>query len=140
VKLAGGGQSGHGGTFTTAIGAPEALLKVGTFPGKGRGLVATRAIPAGTLIEVAPVIPLTEADRPPRGSVLYDYPFLWDDPPFVEAIALGLVSLANHSGQPNAAFAMDFARYEIRLTALRDIRPGEELLIDYENPLWFDPR
>ncbi len=110
-----------------------------SFPGKGRGLVATRAVAAGMLLEIAPLIPLTEADRPSRGSVLYDYPFLWDEPPFVEAIALGLVSLANHSDRPNAAFATDLARREIRLTALRDISPGEELTIDYEIPLWFDP-
>lgn len=119
---------------------PGGFVGVASFPGKGRGLVAVRTILAGTLIEAAPVIRLTEADRPPRQSILHDYPFLWDDPPYIEAIALGLVSLANHSDLPNAAFETDLAGCEIRMTAARDIAAGEELTINYDIPLWFAPR
>jgi uncharacterized protein len=129
------GHSPHSMNVVSLTGA----VRVASIAGKGRGLVALRAIAAGSLIDVAPVVPLTETDRPPPGSVLYDYPFHWDDPPFVEAIALGIVSLANHSSQPNAAFEADYARREIRMTALRDVLPGEEVLIDYDIPLWFDP-
>ncbi len=105
---------------------------------KGRGVVAVEPINAGALLEIAPVIPLKAGDQPPRGSVLYDYPFLWDDPPYIEAIALGLLSMINHSDRPNAQFETDIPKRIIRVTALRDIAAGEEITFDYGIPLWFD--
>ena len=115
-------------------------LGVVEMPGKGRGVVATAPIDAGALLEVAPVIPLAANDQPPRTSVLYDYPFLWDDPPFIEAIALGFISMINHSDKPNAQIETDIPNKVVRLTALRDIAAGEEVTFDYAIPLWFDAR
>jgi SET domain-containing protein len=107
---------------------------------KGRGVVAVEAILSGALLEIAPVIPLAPGDQPPRTSVLYDYPFLWDDPPYIEAIALGLISMINHSDRPNAQFETDIPNKVVRLTALRDIAAGEEVTFDYGIPLWFNAR
>jgi SET domain-containing protein len=115
-------------------------LRLIEIPGKGRGVVAIEPLRAGELLEIAPVIPLTEADRPAQNTILYDYPFLWDDPPYIEAIALGLISMVNHSEAPNAQFETDHASRTVRLTALRDIAPGEEITFDYGIPLWFDAR
>jgi len=115
-------------------------LRIAAVAGKGRGVVAAGPIAAGTLLEVAPVIPLAAPDQPPRGSVVYDYPFLWDDPPFIEAIALGMISMVNHSERPNAAFETDIPNRVVRLSALTDIAAGEEVTFDYGIPLWFDVR
>lgn len=113
-------------------------LRVGELPGRGRALIAGEPLAAGELLEAAPVIPLLPADEPERQSILYDYPFAWETPPFTEAIALGVVSMANHSTTPNARFETDIPAKVVRLYALRDIEAGEEITIDYAIPLWFE--
>ncbi|KAF8840763.1 cytidine deaminase-like protein [Paxillus ammoniavirescens] len=55
------------------------------------------------------------------------------------ALALGLGSLFNHSGQPNVSFSIDSARECITYTSARTINPDEELCIFYGHKLWFDP-
>ena len=114
-------------------------LRLADIDGKGRGVVAIEPILSGALIEIAPVLPLTTESQPLPGQILFDYPFLWDDPPYIEAIALGLISMINHSDEPNAQFETDIANKIIRLTASRDIAAGEEVTFDYGIPLWFDP-
>jgi SET domain-containing protein len=114
-------------------------LRLTDIPGKGRGVVAIEPIQSGALLEIAPVIPLTTESSPMPDQILYAYPFLWDDPPFIEAIALGLISMINHSDEPNAQFETDIPNKIIRLTASRDIAAGEEVSFDYGIPLWFDP-
>lgn len=127
--------------MTEAIDLPRhTALSIAAIDGKGRGVVAIEPILAGELLEIAPVIPLRPTDSPPRTSVLFDYPFLWDDPPYIEAIALGIISMINHSDSPNAHFETDIPRRIIRLTALRDIAAGEEICFDYGIPLWFQGR
>lgn len=113
-------------------------LRVADLGAKGRGVIATGAIADGELLEVAPVIPLKPGDQPAKGTILYDYPFLWDDPPYVEAIALGVVSMINHSGEPNAWFEVDIPNKLVRVHAIRAIAAGEEVTFDYRIPLWFD--
>ena len=113
-------------------------LRIAEREGRGRGLIAVSAIPAGALLDVAPVIPMTAADAAAPGTVLYDYPFRWDDPPHVEAIALGAISMANHATDANARFETDIPAKVVRLYALRDISAGEEVTIDYAIPLWFE--
>ena len=113
-------------------------LRVADFRGKGRGLVAGAAIPSGTLLEQSPVLPLRAEELGRRQDGLYSYPFDWPDPPFVEAIALGLISLINHSDTPNADFDLDIPNKAIRLYAKRDLAEGEEITIDYGIPLWFE--
>lgn len=116
----------------------HAALRIAEFDGKGRGLLAAAPIAAGVLLDVAPVIPMTPADASAPGTVLYDYPFRWDDPPYVEAIALGAISMANHSADANARFETDIPLRVVRLFAARDIAAGEEITIDYAIPLWFE--
>lgn len=113
-------------------------LRIAEVDGRGRGLAAAAPIASGALLDVAPVVPMTAADAAARGTILYDYPFLWNDPPFVEAIALGALSMANHSPSPNARFETDVPGRAVRLYALRDIAAGEEITIDYGIPLWFE--
>ena len=114
-------------------------LRLAVIAGKGRGLVAVGPIAEDELIEVAPVIPFREEDRPMPPSLLYGFAFHWPDPPFVEAMVLGAVSLVNHADDPNAWFEPSIEEQVLRLWALRDIAAGEEITIAYGIPLWFEP-
>jgi SET domain-containing protein len=118
----------------------DPALRVVLVPGKDRAVVAVEPIRHGQLLEVAPVILLRPQGGPPETSTLLDYPFAWDEPPFTEAMALGIVSLVNHSTQPNARIACDYANRAMRLIAITDIGAGEEVTLDYDIPLWFEPR
>jgi hypothetical protein len=113
-------------------------LRVAEFPGKGRGLVAGADIREDDLLEVAPVLPMRKDELGSRTDGIYSYPFDWPDPPYIEAFALGMISLLNHSEDPNAWFETDIPNRVIRLYALRDIRAGEEITINYGIPLWFE--
>jgi SET domain-containing protein len=113
-------------------------LRLADIDGKGRGLVAGAPIKSGSVLEVAPVILIRRGEEPPRGSVLYDYPFRWDVPPYAEAIALGHVSMCNHSTNPNCDVDLFFDRNLVQLNAIRDIAAGEELTFDYGVAPWWE--
>ena len=55
------------------------------------------------------------------------------------AIALGYTSLLSHSYEPNCIFVRHIDELLIDVFASRKIRIGEELTIDYQMTLWFDP-
>ncbi|GLB38437.1 putative SET domain containing protein [Lyophyllum shimeji] len=105
---------------------------------KGRGVYASRAIPAQTLIEISPVLFFSKEEYAEHGrfTVLDEYTFKWPDGRM--ALALGLGSLFNHSARPNVSYALDTATESIRYTTVRDIVPGEELCIFYGHKLWFE--
>ena len=54
-----------------------------------------------------------------------------------QVIALGIISLVNHSDIPNADYSEDFENECIVLTANRNIKRGEEITIDYKCNIWF---
>ena len=83
------------------------LLKLVPIKGKGRGVVTTRAIKKGKLIEAGPVIPMKKVDRLDRSTVLSHYPFEWNDKPYVQAFPLGYAGLLNHSDTPNCKIETD---------------------------------
>ena len=118
-------------------------LAVRTAPGKGRGVFAVRAIEAGETLEIAPAIPLDEADTDAlAGLTLDSYYFAHPEDPEGGMIALGRATLVNHSDEPNAetVFARDpEAGWTVALRALRAVAPGEEITRRYACALWFDP-
>lgn len=59
------------------------------------------------------------------------YTFAWDDRTGSVALALGRVSLLNHSYTPNLAAEKRVAARTIVFVALRDVDKGEELTINY---------
>ena len=123
------------------------MIRVGQSPGKGRGVFATRRIPAGETIEEAPVVTVTEGEVPHLdATVLGDYYFVWGEDEKQAAVLLGLCSLCNHSYEPNARFVVHPERHTIEFVALRDIAEGEEVTTNYNGnpesrePVWFDGR
>src|SRR5438046_248199 len=113
----------------------------------GRGVFTAEAIPQGALIEVAPVIVMTDDDRLLLDkTLLHDYIFEWGKKLDQCAMALGLVPIYNHSYQANCQYGMYYSRQAISIIAVRDIEPGEELFINYngtwndEKKVWFETK
>ncbi len=112
---------------------------------KGRGVFVRDDISANTVIEVAPVIVLPKEERKwIDKSVLFNYYFLWGDDDSLTAISLGYGSIYNHSYNPNIEYEADYENDILTFTTLRDIKAGEELLVNYncdpenQTPVWFD--
>ena len=122
---------------------PNDRLEIRSDPAKGRGVFAREPIPAGNLIEAAPVIVVPPAqcallDK----TTLHDYYFRWGGGPDGAggAVALGLVALCNHSRRPNARVRRNLAQETLDLLAVAPIAAGDEVTIDYNCPLWFKPQ
>ena len=118
--------------------AEPGLLKLVPIKGKGRGVVTTRAIKKGVEVEASPVIRLKKRDTLDRKTVLSDYPFEWDEPPYVQAFPLGFAGLLNHSDTPNCKIESDIDGEVLCITTLRNVEPGEELTWNYGIDPWFD--
>ena len=114
------------------------LLKLVPIEGKGRGVVTTRPIKRGKLVEASPVIRMKKRDRLDRSTVLSHYPFEWNQPPYMQAFPLGFAGLLNHSDTPNCKIESDIAGEVLCTYALRNIAPGEELVWNYGIDPWFD--
>lgn len=113
-------------------GAGKPSLEVVPVPGKGRGLVAGRRFGCGEVVETAPVlvVPAREWELV-RSTVVGRFCFGWNDDTGSVALALGRVSLLNHSYTPNVVSEKHLRRRLIVFVALRDIEPGEELTLNY---------
>lgn len=102
----------------------------------GRGVFTSEAIPAGTLIEIAPVIVMEAADRPHLDkTLLHDYIFEWGKEKC--CMALGYVPMYNHSYTSNCDYMMDYDEDVIFIKTVTDIEKGGELTINY-NGEWND--
>ena len=132
-------EPGPAAAAAAAAAAPRRLV-VRDAPGRGRGVFAAAPIARGELVEVAPVLVFArdEWEAHGRHTLLDHYTFRWERGAF--ALALGLGSLFNHAARAprrNTGWVRDFARAEIRYSALADIAQGEELLISYGRSVWF---
>ena len=114
---------------------------------KGRGVFTRERIPAGTVIEVAPVIVMAKTEREHLDkTLLHDYIFEWGKDKDQCAMALGLIPIYNHSYKSNCEYFMDFEDQTIFVKTVRLIEKGEELTINYngdwndEKVLWFDAK
>ena len=112
---------------------------------KGRGVFTRERIPAGTMIEIAPVIVMEKTDRQYLDkTLLHDYIFEWGKQKDKCCMALGLIPIYNHSYKSNCEYFMDFEDDTIAVKTVRIIEKGEELTINYNGDwndakkLWFD--
>ncbi|BAZ29942.1 nuclear protein SET [Cylindrospermum sp. NIES-4074] len=119
------------------------MLVVADTKQKGRGVFAQKSFLKGEVIERASVVVIpAEQVKLIDQTVLSNYYYDWQDQ--AAAIALGLVSLINHSYHPNSYYRKKFAEQELELIAYRDIEAGEEITANYngspenQSPIWFD--
>lgn len=112
---------------------------------KGRGVFTAKKIAAGTVIEVSPVIDLTIKERKQiEGTKLYHYIFEWGTSRRQACVALGYVSMYNHSFEPNCEYEQDYEARTMTVKTIRDVTKGEELMFSYngnpndKSPLWFN--
>lgn len=112
---------------------------------KGRGVFTKERIPAGTLIEISPVLVLSNSDTQIVDTTkLHNYIFLWGMRETRSCIALGFCSIYNHAYEPNCEYEMDFNADTMAIKTRREIKKGEELTINYngditdKSPVWFD--
>jgi SET domain-containing protein len=111
---------------------------------RGRGVFTTKPIPADTVIEISPVIELTPKERKQiEGTKLYHYIFEWGKTKRKAAMALGYISMYNHSFEPNCVYEMDYEYLTMTIKTIKRVKKGEELYFSYngnaddKTPLWF---
>ncbi len=114
---------------------------------KGRGVFTRERIPAGTIIEIAPVIVMDKTDRQYLDkTMLHDYIFEWGKQKDKCCMALGLIPIYNHSYKSNCEYFMDFDDDTIIIKTVSVIEKGGELTINYNGDwndgkrVWFDVR
>ena len=120
-------------------------LYVGLTEEMGRGVYTSADITKDTVIEISPVIVLSGAERKLLDqTLLHDYIFEWGEDRRNCCMALGYVPLYNHSYRSNCEYEMDFDQQVISIKAVRFIKAGEEVFINYNGdwnnttPVWFD--
>ncbi len=102
----------------------------------GRGVFTAKKIAALTIIEIAPVIVMGAADRILLDqTALYNYIFEWGEKEDQCCVALGYLSIYNHSYQANCDYEMDYGQEIITVKTIQNIEPGQELFINY-NGAW----
>ena len=121
------------------------ILAIAPSKQRGRGVFATEAIEAQTILEISPVLVFSMKDRKKaEETLLYNYIFEWGEGHELGALGLGYISIYNHSYQPNCSYQMDFDNELMTITAIHDIAVGEELFINYnadpedQSPIWFE--
>lgn len=107
-------------------------FRVGISPTlKIRGVLATKKIRQGQVIERCPAIIYPKNQSVIELTIFDQYVFDWDEQH--EALALGYGSLLNHSYERNVEVDFDKNKGEVIFKALREIKAGEELLINYND-------
>jgi SET domain-containing protein len=96
----------------------------------GRGLYAARNLDKGEVVEIAPVVVLSQADSRIIGiTKLTMYLFEWKNKD--AGFALGYGSLFNHSKKENVSYEARFKTNDIVFTAIKKVKKGQQLFIDY---------
>ncbi len=108
-----------------------------------RGVFAKEDIAKGTLLHEAPVIPYpNEQHIFIEQTLIADYAFEYGINH--SALLLGYGMMFNHSYTPNAVYDINFDNDTFDFFAYKDIKAGEEILINYNgevdnnDPLWFN--
>jgi len=131
---------------TTQVSDPNSLnVYVEDTPARGRGVFARRRIVRDEVIERSPVIIIPEKQWGGlTETVLSNYVFDWGENDEHACVALGYVSIYNHSYKPNASLTECLGDGVMEVVALRDIEVGEQIFVNYNGDgggneeLWFD--
>lgn len=112
----------------------EKRLKILEAPDTGRGVYSDCEIKAGEFVCECELLVLSETDTAllSRTDLKY-YTYAFTN--LQDCLALGVGSLFNHSEDPNIKFELSkhnaSGRPVLIFIALKDIKPGEQLCIDY---------
>ena len=97
---------------------------------KIRGIIATETIKPGQILEKCPVILYNNKEHSLlQHTFVEKYQFDWNQKK--DCFVLGYGSLYNHSYDPNATFSYDYKNQFIVFKAIKQISPGEEIIINY---------
>jgi len=120
-------------------------LFIAPVPDKGRGVYTSEDLVKGTIIEVSPVIVMSQAERLLIDKTkLHDYIFEWGPHRDKCCMALGYISVYNHSYGSNCEYEMDYEYDTISIKTMRAIPAGDEITINYngtwnnKKKVWFD--
>ncbi len=124
------------------IASPKIELKKSQIPQAGRGVFAREPIKKNKIIEQCPVLVVPRKDyKNLKKTILRNYYFMWGK--VTCGICFGFGSFYNHSYRPNSTFKIDTKNHIIRFVAIKDIRKGEEITVNYnygdpdsKKPLW----
>ncbi|MEO5967761.1 MAG: SET domain-containing protein-lysine N-methyltransferase [Ferruginibacter sp.] len=109
-------------------------------PNKGKGVFTNKKIMPESVIEISPVIVMEGEDRIHLDKTLmHDYIFEWGENNEKCCVALGYLSIYNHSYKSNCEYFMDFEEKTMMIKTVREILEGEELTLNY-NGDWNDPK
>jgi uncharacterized protein len=118
---------------------------IATAEQKGRGVYTAADLKKDMLIESSPVIVMNGEDRKLLDhTLLHDYIFEWGYDKGQCCVALGYISLYNHSYRSNCEYVMNYDEGSIAVKTVRFIKAGEELSINYngdwnnQKRVWFD--
>lgn len=97
----------------------------------GNGVFALKDFKKGEIIESAPVLTFSPKERKIlEKTKLNYYIYPWKSTRSA-CISLGFGSLYNHSYEPNADWKQNFKKEIMEYRALKDIKKGEEILVNY---------
>ena len=127
------------------MGLQHAEIYFGPSELHGRGVFAARDIEPGEIIEICPVLVFSKEELAHvRQTFLDDYYFDWGTEGDYFALCLGYGSLYNHEYEPNAEYGMDFDALTIDFYAIKAIKAGEEITVNYNGEagnrekVWFE--
>ena len=122
-------------------------LFIGATENMGRGVFTSEGLEKDIVIEISPVIVMSADERKLlEQTTLHDYIFEWGKQRKQCCLALGYVSVYNHSYKSNCEYVMDFDAGTITITTVRNIKEGEELFINYNGnwndgkKIWFETK
>lgn len=97
----------------------------------GRGVFSKTKISKGKLIEVSPLIVISKKKESDSimNTMLGSYVYFFEKHKI--AIAGGFGSFFNHSEENNLKWVIDHKKQTIRYYAIRDIKEGEQLFLNY---------
>lgn len=98
---------------------------------KGKGVFAMKNFKPGDLIEKAPVLKLTPTERKQAEKTeMLRYLYPWRSTRSA-AVVWGYGSIYNHSFDPNADWKQNFRDNTMVYKAIKPIKKGEEILVNY---------
>lgn len=98
---------------------------------KGRGVFALKDFKKGELIESCPVLTFTPKERKRLEKTLLNYYIYPWRSTRGASLALGYGCIYNHSYTPNADWKQNFKKMTMEYRAIKDIKSGEEILVNY---------